>query len=55
MQQTVEAIREWFRQCPALSKENRFGVDHLGASPTEYAIYLSPTNIRSSVDIFGKV
>lgn len=55
MQQIVEAIRNWFRQCPNLNKNNRFGVDYLGADPTEYAIYMSPSNLKSSVDIFGKV
>lgn len=55
MQQTAEAIRNWFRQCPDLNKNNRFGVDYLGADPTEYAIYMSPSNLKSSVDIFGKV
>lgn len=55
MQQTVEAIRDWFRQCPAISKENRFGVDSLSANPTEYAIYMSPSSLQTGVDITGEV
>ena len=54
MQQTVEAIRDWFRQCPAISKENRFGVDSLSTNPTEYAIYMSPSSLQTGVDITGE-
>lgn len=55
MQQTVEAIRDWFRECPAIKKGYRFGIDTLAADPTEYAIYLSPSNLAAGVDIFGEV
>lgn len=55
MQQTVEAIRNWFRECPALKKGNRFGVDNLSYDPTEYAIFMSPSSLASFVDITGDV
>ena len=55
MQPTVDALRNWFRGCPALQKGNRFGVDHLSADPTEYAIYLSPSSLASFVDVTGDV
>lgn len=55
MQQTVEAIRSWFRQCPAIQKGNRFGIDNLTADPTEYAIYLSPSNLATGIDVTGEV
>lgn len=55
MQQNVEAIRNWFRECPCLQKGNRFGIDYLSADPTEYAIYLSPSALASFVDITGEV
>lgn len=55
MQQTAEGIREWFRQCPALAKKSRFGVDFLSEQPTEYAVYMTPSSIRSSTDLFGNV
>lgn len=55
MQQTVEAIRSWFWECPEINKENRFGIDNLSANPTEYAIYMSPSTLRSFVDITGEV
>lgn len=55
MQQTVEALRDWFRQCPTISKDNRFGVDNLSRDPTEYAIYMSPSSLQTGVDITGEV
>ena len=55
MQQTANALRDWFRQCPAIAKENRFGVDNLSADPTEYAIYMAPSNLQTGVDITGTV
>lgn len=55
MQQIVEALRDWFRQCPLLESGNRFGIDHLSADPTEYAIYMNPSNIQTGVDITGEV
>ena len=55
MQQTVDALRSWFRECPLLLKGNRFGIDSLSADPTEYAIYMSPSSLASFVDITGKV
>lgn len=39
---SIDSLRQWFRQCPLLSKSNRFGADYLGENPTEYAIYASP-------------
>lgn len=55
MQQTVEAIRNWFRECPQLNKGNRFGVDNLSHDPTEYAIFMSPSSMSHYVDITGDV
>ena len=55
MQQTVDALRDWFRQCPEIKKQNRFGVDNLSADPTEYAIYMSPSTLQTGVDITGEV
>ena len=55
MQQTAEALRDWFRECPYLQKGNRFGIDHLSADPTEYAIYMSPSSLQSFTDITGEV
>lgn len=55
MQQTVDALRNWFRQCPLLEPGNRFGIDHLSADPTEYAIYMTPSNLQTGVDVTGEV
>ena len=55
MQQTVDAIRNWFRECPVIVKGNRFGIDYLSSDPTEYAVYMSPSTLQSFVDVTGEV
>lgn len=55
MQQTVDALRNWFRECPVILKGKRFGIDNLSADPTEYAIYMSPSTLQTGVDITGDV
>ena len=55
MQQTVDAIRNWFRECPDILKGNRFGIDYLSSDPTEYAVYMSPSSLASFVDVTGGV
>ena len=55
MQQTVDAIRNWFRDCPVILKGNRFGIDYLSHDPTEYAVYMSPSTLQSFVDVTGEV
>lgn len=50
----VELLREWFRTCPALSRNNRFRVDYLSEAPTEYALYASPTTITFHENILGE-
>ena len=55
MQQTVDAIRSWFRECPEILCGNRFGIDNLSSDPTEYAIFMTPSNLQSFVDVTGEV
>ena len=55
MQQTVDAIRDWFRQCPEIQKGNRFGVDNLSSDPTEYAVFISPSSLQSFIVVTGEV
>lgn len=55
MQQTVDEIRNWFRECPEIQKGNRFGIDNLSSDPTEYAVFMSPSSMQSFVDITGEV
>lgn len=55
MQQTVDAIRNWFRECPDIQKGNRFGIDNLSSDPTEYAVFMSPSSLQSFVDVTGEV
>lgn len=50
----VDQLRKWFRQCPALSDNNRFRVDYLSESPTEYAIYASPSTIAYRENVLGE-
>lgn len=50
----ADAIRNWFMQCPALQKENRFGVDNMSYNPTEYAVYITPSSLAYGVDITGE-
>ncbi len=50
----VDQLRRWFRTCPALSDQNRFRVDYLSESPTEYAIYASPSTITYHENVLGE-
>ena len=50
----IDQIRQWFRSCPALSDGNRFRVDYLSESPTEYAIYASPSTISYRENVLGE-
>lgn len=55
MPQIADALRDWFRSCPAVKKGNRFGLDYMAADPTEYAIYMSPSPLDTYIDITGDV
>lgn len=50
----ADAIRNWFMQCPALQKDNRFGLDNMSYNPTEYAVYITPSSLAYGVDITGE-
>ena len=50
----VEQLRLWFRECPAISKHKRFGVDYVSESPTEYAIYAVPSALKYHENILGE-
>lgn len=52
---TTENLRLWLRNCPAISKMDRFGVDFMGENPVEYALYSDPSTLTSKIDIFGNV
>ena len=49
----TEALRDWFRTCPAILKGNRFRVDYVAESPTEYAIYAVPSTLKYHENILG--
>ena len=50
----TEKIRDWFRTCPVILDTNRFHVDYLSESPTEYAIYASPSTIKYHENVLGE-
>lgn len=50
----TEQLRAWFRSCPAILQSNRFRVDYLAESPTEYAIYAVPTTINYRENVLGE-
>lgn len=47
-------LRNWFRTCPAIISGNRFRVDYVAESPTEYAIYAVPSTLRYHENILGE-
>lgn len=51
---SAEALRDWLRQCPALSPDNRFRVDYLAEDPTEYAVYAVPSAITYRENVLGE-
>lgn len=51
---SVEQLRLWFRQCPAILNTNRFRVDYLAESATEYAIYSVPSTLKYHENIIGE-
>lgn len=50
----TESMRLWFRQCPAISSQNRFRADYLAEAPTEYAVFSVPSTLRSHENILGE-
>ena len=52
---TINNIREWLRTCPSFSTKKKFNVDYMGANPTEYAIFVSPSALTFKTDILGNV
>ena len=50
----TEQLREWFRTCPAIDSGNRFRIDYLAETPTEYAIYAVPSTINYRENVLGE-
>ena len=50
----TESLRTWFRQCPEISKNNRFRADYLAEGATEYAIMSVPSTLRYHENILGE-
>lgn len=52
---TIEKLREWFRDCPAILKENRFRVDFLSDKPLEYSLFSVPSSIFYKENVLGEM
>lgn len=50
----AQALHAWFRGCPLLASGARVGVDYLADTPAEYAIYATPTTIRTRENVLGE-
>lgn len=50
----AEALRTWFRTCPAIISSNRFRVDYVAENPTEYAIFAVPSALKYHSNILGE-
>ncbi len=50
----INFLRTWFRTCPAILDANRFRINYLSESPTEYAIYASPSTIIYHENVLGE-
>ena len=52
---SIEALRDWFRTCPILQPGYRFRADYLAETPTEYALYSSPSTIQYQENVLGEM
>lgn len=50
----AQALRDWFRGCPALATGVRFRQDYLAEGPTEYAIFSVPSTLSTKENILGQ-
>lgn len=49
----TEELRSWFRSCPAIIRGNRFNVDYVADTATEYAIFSVPSALKYHRNILG--
>ncbi|MBR4720097.1 MAG: hypothetical protein IKP31_07655 [Lachnospiraceae bacterium] len=50
----IEQLRLWFRECPAIVKKNRFGINHISEKAVEYALYSSPSTLSYKENVLGE-
>lgn len=50
----TESLRNWFRECPEISRQNRFRTDYLAEGATEYAIMSVPSTLKFHENILGE-
>lgn len=51
----TKALHEWFHTCPLLLSGAKVGLDYLPDTPTEYAIYESPSTITYRENVLGEM
>ena len=50
----AQALHAWFRGCPLLRAGAKVGVDYLADTQAEYAIYATPSPIRTRENVLGE-
>ena len=50
----AQALHAWFRGCPLLRAGAKVGVDYLADTQAEYAIYATPSSIRTRENVLGE-
>lgn len=50
---SIEAVRQWFRTCPLLNGE-RVGVNYIGDRATSFAVVASPSAISTHQNVLGE-
>ena len=50
----IEHLREWFRTCPDLNRQNRLRVDYIAEQPTEYSIMATPSTLQYRENVLGE-
>ena len=50
----AQALHEWFRGCPLLQTGSKVGVDYLADTQDQYAIYATPSSIRTRENVLGE-
>lgn len=50
----IGELRKWFKNCPVISGNLRFGVNHLPEKPTEYALYSVPSTLSYRENVLGE-
>lgn len=50
----ADSVRQWLRDCPAVNRQKRFGVDYLSENATEYSLVSVPSVLKTRENILGE-